>query len=170
MGSRGPLPENGNLLRLVGSRAPDRRDKKAKAKTTRAISASSLRCPTWLAPMAKTYWKRAVNELRAAGTIANVDQEALATMCQMWAQFHLAQKAIKEHGIVYETVNAQGGVMIRQRPEVQIGNDTARLLRQLWSDFGLTPAARQRIEAPEPEKEQDGAEKLLNDARSASAS
>ena len=48
-----------------------------------------------------------------------------------------------------------GGTMKRAHPAVSIRNDAARRAQSLMSEFGLTPAARSRVNVEAPAKKEE---------------
>ncbi len=101
--------------------------------------------PEWVAPEAKREWRRIVPELRRLGLLTLVDRAALVGYCQQWGRYVQAEKILTEKGLTFETEN--GYVM--QRPEVAIATKALQLVKAFCTEFGLTPAARARLSAPD---------------------
>jgi P27 family predicted phage terminase small subunit len=101
-------------------------------------------CPTWLHREAKREWRRIVPHLEQLGLLTQVDRAALAAYCQLYARWWEAERAIREHGLTQETESGY----VTQRPEVGIANTALTQMRRYLVEFGLTPAARTRIDAP----------------------
>lgn len=80
--------------------------------------------PSYLGPEGKRMWKNAGPQLVAAGVLQVVDLYPLEQLCYLWQRFRKA---------------AKGGDQIT-------GADTAAL-RGMFSEFGMTPAARRRVSA-----------------------
>lgn len=115
-------------------------------------------CPTWLSLEGKAEWRRVVPELDRIGMLTRVDRAALAVYCSEWAKYVEAQRKVQEDGLVllkHERVaTGDGGeliiyVMPTKNPAVLIARDTAIQVRALAVEFGLTPAARAKIDLPE---------------------
>lgn len=56
---------------------------------------------------------------------------------------------IADYGRTYETVNSQGGRMIRGRPEVAQRSDAMRRAQSNLAELGLTPASVGKVTAGE---------------------
>ena len=101
--------------------------------------------PEWTAAEAKREWNRIVPELRRLGLLTLVDRAALVGYCQEWARYVQAQKLLTKFGLTFSTENGY----VQQRPEVAIAQKSLQLVRAFCAEFGLTPAARARLSAPE---------------------
>lgn len=105
--------------------------------------------PEDLDPEARAEWDRIVPHLAALGLLSHLDRAALAAYCQLYARWWEAERAIREHGLTQVTESGY----VAQRPEVGIANTALTQMRRYLVEFGLTPAARSRIDAPTaPEK------------------
>lgn len=101
---------------------------------------SKPRCPAWLAPYAKTEWRRIVPELDALGMLTQVDRTTLAVYCQQVAIFKEATNIVTR-GIL---TTGQKGEPVKN-PALQVLRDSARLIATYSSMFGLSPSDRARI-------------------------
>jgi P27 family predicted phage terminase small subunit len=97
-------------------------------------------CPTWLAPIAKTEWRRLASELELLGLLGSTDQAALAGYCTAYANLVKAQKVINKNGFTYSHNGLQ-----KKRPEVQIAQDAMREMRKYAQEFGMTPSSRSKV-------------------------
>lgn len=104
--------------------------------------------PGWLLPEAKREWSRIVPELVRLGLIATIDRAALSNYCQWWARWVQAEKALKEHGLTFRTIDTG---FIRARPEVALAEKAARMVKLFLAEFGLTPASRSRLSVEKPQ-------------------
>jgi len=117
-------------------------------------------CPDWLMDDAKEEWERVAPELNRLGLLTKVDRTALAGYCQSYAKWKQADEWIKENGTVYAIRGSDGGVKyLQQAPQVSIANQCLKQIRAFCAEFGLTPAARARMELPN-EREDDFLAKL----------
>lgn len=98
-------------------------------------------CPAWLDAEAKREWRRVVPYLLRIGLLSQIDRSALAAYCQNFARWYRAEKLLEEHGLVM--ITPQGFEM--QRPEVGIANGAMKQMHKFMVEFGMTPAARSRI-------------------------
>lgn len=93
------------------------------------------------------------------------DGPALALLCDAYAEYLEArEKTSGRKGKTYETTTAQGGTMIRPRPEVAMASDAWRRVQRMLSEFGLTPSSRAKV-VVRPKEEEDPLEKLRNAGR-----
>jgi P27 family predicted phage terminase small subunit len=109
-------------------------------------------CPAWLTLQAKREWRRIAKELEILGLLTRVDRAALAAYCQCYGRWWQAEKVIQERGFVTEVfrLDAEGNEVtsyLQQRPEVSISRNMLMLMKAFLTEFGMTPAARTRINA-----------------------
>lgn len=104
--------------------------------------------PKWLSKEAKKLWNELVPQLQSIpGLIQCVDISAVELLCESYAQWKDAAQVIQEYGAVFTTPNGY----IQQRPEVAIAQKNAKLVKELLSEFGLTPSSRSRINIKLPD-------------------
>lgn len=115
-------------------------------------------CPKWLPKEAKEEWSRLAAELDALGLLTVLDRAAFAAYCVAVARFREASAVLAREGNV---VPGHRGVL-RKHPMVTVLRQSLDLLRAFAQEFGLTPAARTRIEVPERPDADDAMEKLLD--------
>jgi P27 family predicted phage terminase small subunit len=149
MGARGPKPKPSHIKLMEGTYRKDRVPKNEPRPKARAPS-----CPAWLSAEGKAEWKRQVGELSELGLLSTLDRGALTVVCEAWSDFMEASKLVDKHGRISVTDN--GNVI--QHPAVGMKNKAAQLYLKACSEFGMTPAARTRVEAAAPEKEEPGDE------------
>ena len=128
------------------------------------------RMPPGMSPAAKKVWKQVVPPLVALRVATKIDGRALQRYCEMLVDWEKATKFIEKMGFTYATgykLNANGvnvPTSFQQFPEVGIRNKLSVLLLRLEQEFGLTPAARARIEVDLKEGDaQDPLLKLLKE-------
>jgi len=100
------------------------------------------RCPSWLEPEAKKEWKRMAKTLEAIGVLTQVDAAAFAGYCQAYARWKEAEEFLSKHGTIFKTPSGY----IQQVPQVSIAQTYLKVMKDFCSEFGLTPAARTRIQ------------------------
>ena len=137
MGKRGPRPKPTGLRVLQGN--PDH--KKMNRKEPKPEPAVPT-CPSWLPEIAKAEWRRLSKELHRMGLLSRIDRSALAAYCQLYADWHQAERVIQKLGPTFETPNGY----VQQRPEVAMKNKALSLLAKFGSLFGLSPADRVGLE------------------------
>ncbi|NBW14509.1 MAG: phage terminase small subunit P27 family [Caulobacteraceae bacterium] len=152
MGKRGPKPEPTKLRLLRGnpSKKPDSPDEPQPP--TDGVS-----MPPHLGEVAARRWGELLPMLQATRVMTRADVEALARYCDTWEWWLAVRAKLKAEGDTYPILNDGGEVKyIAQRPEVAIAHKLAQQLRQLESDFGLSPAARASLKV-EPDAKAESA-------------
>ena len=151
MGRRGPRPTPTEILKRRGSREVAKREKEPKP------TKGAPTIPAWLDKDAKTVWRQLVKELNAIGVMTKVDGNALARYCRLFVRWKQCDAFIRKYGESYPIKDDGGKVKsFQQFPEVGIVNRIGPQLLKLEQEFGLTPAARTRIEVDvEPAKQTD---------------
>lgn len=113
--------------------------------------------PTDLPPDALAEWNRVTPELYELGYVSEIDRAALTAYCMAYALYIGAQRAIaaeqkrdtkrrgkKKTGSGGLLVLTQYGNLI-QNPAVGVLNKAGAAMVKYASEFGMTPAARSRI-------------------------
>ena len=129
-------------------------------------------CPTWLAKEAKREWRRIAAELESLGLLTRVDRAALAAYCQCYARWVEAEAELvpfSGDGRMQLTTTTDKGNVI-QHPAVGIANKAMAEMRAFLTEFGMTPAARTRINAKPREDKGAKTKDFLFGQRGASGS
>lgn len=116
------------------------------------------RCPSHLKGEARREWKRMVDELTYAKMITRIDSQALAIYCQLWAQWVEAHKEMAKPEFEMITVSVNGVHSLS--PWYRIADGAQRAMLRYLSEFGMTPASRNRIRV-EPDPDDDEFELFL---------
>ncbi len=137
-------------LKLVQGTYREREANKREAKPQRARPTP----PAHLGEVAKTEWKRMADELFSLGLLTRIDRAALAAYCKAYERWVQAEQALAR---MAERDLLTGGLMIKttngnaiQNPLVGTANRAMLDVVKFASEFGMTPAARSRIEAGNP--------------------
>ena len=142
-----PLPLPLKLLR--GNPGKRRLPKQSLRPATGAV------CPQWLSAEAKAEWNRIVPELERLGLLTRIDQACLVCYCEAYSDFKKAARELARQGL---TLKAGNGTRI-PHPAVQMKRASMKQVREFSAEFGLSPAARARLEIPgaevKPDDEQD---------------
>lgn len=101
--------------------------------------------PVELRAGARAEWDRVVAELKAKDLLTELDRAALAAYCGAYALWAEAIEAVQKFGSVVKT--AATGFPV-QSPYVAIANKQAAVMMRIASDFGFTPATRDRQPKP----------------------
>ncbi len=120
------------------------------------VATAAPDCPTWLTGEAKAEWTRIVPSLITRNTLSVADRGHLAGMCYWWGVFVKAQKA------------CAGKVKFKGNPV-----DHPRvILIQSWKEyskaaqqFGLSPAAKARVQSSPDEKKPDAKARFFKGPR-----
>ncbi len=146
MGRRGPPPKPTRMKVLAGN--PGKRPLSGREPQP---PKDAPRCPAWLSPEAKREWRRMAPKLERMGVLTSIDVDAFAAYCQVYSRWKAAEEFIAKHGDVYPLRDENGRVRYMQQfPQVAIAKSLLQTLRGYQQEFGLTPAARTRIEVSPP--------------------
>jgi P27 family predicted phage terminase small subunit len=138
VGKRGPPPKPTALKLLQGTHRPDRAPKnEPKPKIEKPT------CPAWLSKVAKAEWRRVSGDLVKLGLLSKLDRSALAAYCEAYAEWRAMEELLREVGRTQESES--GYVLVR--PEVATRNQAAARMKAFLAEFGMSPAARTRVEA-----------------------
>lgn len=128
-----PKPEE--IKKLEGTSRADRRrnsPKPAPAKTTP---------PDGLDDDALAFWNEVAPQLSHLNVLTKNDLLALRAAAKCYSRWIRAENACSTNGLVFQV---NGGP--RRRPETTIAAEALRELRLWLIEFGMTPAARTRVE------------------------
>ena len=103
-------------------------------------------CPPELSKLARKEWKRILPMLEELRIVAQIDRSALAAYCQSFARWIEAEEKITETSLVIKTKS--GNVI--ENPYYSIAKRERELMHKFLVEFGMTPAARSRINLPAP--------------------
>jgi P27 family predicted phage terminase small subunit len=111
--------------------------------------------PDHLDKLGRQEWARICELLASMGIGSKADAPALMLYCTSYSKWLRARGDIAKHGL---TVLSKHG--LRANPAVNIELTTARLMKDLLVEFGLTPSSRSRIKTTS-EKPRDALEEFL---------
>ena len=118
--------------------------------------------PDWLTGEGEKMWNRLAPKLEKVGLLTEIDGEAFAAACSAWKDYVECRRVINEQGRTYKYKNQGGFENETERPEVKISNKALEQFRSFCREFGLTPAARTKIEVRSEEEALDEMEGLLS--------
>lgn len=133
---RGPPPKPTSLKLMDGN--PGKRAINPDEPQPRAVTP---RCPAWLLPEQKKFWRELAPMLAGMKVLTEADRNALATLCVAMADLKDAQEKIKQFGKIIKTPSGYAQVS----PYVTMQNAAIKQIRAFLQEFGLTPAARSRV-------------------------
>lgn len=121
-------------------------------------------CPRFMSDRGAGAWKRIGGLLDSMGVLTHADQGALVLLCEAFADWFECVDVVRREGIVYETPTAAGSIVKRAHPAVAMRNDAHRRIQSLLIEFGLTPAARSKVQRIDDD-DADPLEELLREAQ-----
>jgi P27 family predicted phage terminase small subunit len=150
MGKRGP-PAKPTVLKLLAGNPGKRTISDREPKPPAGVP----RYPDWLSAEARKVWRRLAPQLKTMKVLTLVDRDALAAYCHTYARWREAEDFITRHGLTYPIRDEKGNVRcLQQFPQVAIARNLLLVLRAYQQEFGLTPAARARVQVQnEPEED-----------------
>jgi P27 family predicted phage terminase small subunit len=113
--------------------------------------------PNGLPQAGMDLWRSLAPELKRLGLLTPADLGAFAAMCVVWGEAMEAAAAVRSEG--QTTVGDKG--TLKKHPQMTILNEMLAQFRQWCAEFGLTPAARQRLRVL-PEEEISELEEILS--------
>lgn len=175
MGRRGPPPTPTAIRKLRGNPG-----KRALNKAEPVPPPGPTDAPAWLDGKALAMWERISPILRQMRVLDTSDTDALALLCDAYADYLAARDFVKKHGRTYtvsiqkgEELDAESGLMTpvwelryRVRPEVIIKQEAWKRIRAMMQEFGMTPSARSRVTA-KAAVDEDPVEAWMQSARTA---
>ena len=134
-----------NVRQLRGN--PGRRTTEPRPQPVRGIPDP----PSWLATEAKAEWKRVTPELNRLGLLAKIDRAVLAIYCDAWSKWVTASRRLESDGLTAK--GARGHTM--KSAVWQLYRDAGTQVAALAKELGLSPNARGRMKAPDPEPDDE---------------
>lgn len=136
-----------------GKRGPKRQSKEANnrkgnpGKRTRATKAPALPAgmptpPTWLPTVAREEWNRVVPHLHQSGLLIEVDQAALVSYCIAVANLKSATETLADGKTTFQTEKGYVG----KHPAATLQREAMQTVLKFSQEFGLTPAARDKLD------------------------
>ena len=147
LGKRGPAPKP-SALKSLGPRKHSKQNKKEPKPETSVPS-----CPNWLDRRAKWAFKELSKVLSDIHVLTVADRMALEILCDAYSEYREARQFIFDNGFTYTTITQAGDKMVRPYPQVAISQNAWRRVSDMLKQFGLTPSARNGVEALKPEEE-----------------
>ncbi len=121
-----------------------------------------MRAPPELDAAERKIWDFVVGELQGIGVLTLIDKAMVARYCVLNVRWQQAEGAIKEHGPLVETRNADGDFMgLRANPAVAMAKDLAGMLVRLETEMGMTPASRTKIAVSPTDRGRANIERIL---------
>jgi P27 family predicted phage terminase small subunit len=172
MGERGPKPLPANVHALHGN--PGKRNLAAMLDETVRPPVEIPAMPRHLAEEARREWRRITKHLEALGLISQIDRAALAAYCSAWGDYVWAENRIAQlngprkagdqelaadetgdRGRIWDTPSGYKQISV----PMQIRNRALEMMGKFLAEFGMSPAARSRVTASDPQGALPGFEK-----------
>jgi len=144
--TRGRKPKPTERKRLEGN--PGRRRLNASEPEPPAPVVAFDEPPPELAEhaIAADEWRRLAPMLRKARQITDADRSALVALCVEWQRYLDATRHVKRVGMVVKTPSGYP----MTNPYLSIARASLIACGRLWSELGLTPSSRSRVQTTEP--------------------
>lgn len=117
------------------------RTKPKQTENTPQLSDGSLKPPKHLGKAAAELWRKLAPQLANNGLLKTIDEEALAVYCETWQQYREVCDELEAEG---RTTTSANGTVIPHPLAGQLST-LREHLRKWASEFGFTPASRERI-------------------------
>lgn len=111
--------------------------------------------PEGLSIDAAETWTRLVALLDGMGVMTLADAPALERLCECYADILACQKLIRRDGRTYTTTTNTGDTLIKANPAVAQLRAADAQFKSYLIEFGLTPAARSKVNAIDDDKKED---------------
>src|SRR3954470_6373028 len=99
--------------------------------------------PDHLDEVAKREWERITMLLSQVGLMAQLDMAGVAAYCVSYSRWADAEKRVAKHGTIVLSPDKKFPM---KSPYLCIAESAMESMRKLLGEFGLTPAARARVQ------------------------
>lgn len=147
MAGRRPTP---TALKLVKGNPGKRAMNKKEPKPAREAPS----CPAHLTDEAKVAWGRLTVLLDRMGVLTEADAFALERLCDCYADILACRELIERDGRTYTTLDQNSNTLIKNNPAVNQLRAADAQFKSYLVEFGLTPAARTKVNAKEPDDDE----------------
>ncbi|AZV56791.1 phage terminase small subunit P27 family [Clostridium sp. AWRP] len=104
-----------------------------------------IKPPTWLSKRSKKIFKEIVSELNVTQILANLDVHDLSVLSGAFDKYIEATIALNTGTLTVMETNKNGSTKEVPSPYIRIQNGYADIIKKYSTEFGLTPASRQRL-------------------------
>lgn len=158
-GNSGRPSKPAALHLLQGNRSKKNFDELIEEIKSPAIPVAAPPMPDVLSDDAVAEWERLIPDLMALGLVSTLDQMALATYCQAYADWLRYQRMIAQRNAKSDD-DLGGDIQVFKTGAEQIGvlrtlaNDAEKRANAAGAQFGFSPMARRNLKtAPAPQGE-----------------
>lgn len=119
------------------------------------------KAPDWLSKEAKETYNRMKAQLQVMRVVSKEDEHALALLCQEYADYLWCREILNKEGLtIYEDRGKY--TVLKKRPELEIANSKYRHVFDKLTEFGLTPASREKVKSVDNDDHEDPLEAFFN--------
>lgn len=148
MAGRRPTPTE---LKLVRGNPGKRPINKNEPQPSKRIPSA----PDHLSTEGQVAWGRLTVLLDRMGVLTEADGFALERLCDCYAEILALRDLVETQGRTYETTSTQGELVLKANPAVAMLADVDRRFKSYLIEFGLTPAARSKVQVKDDEPKED---------------
>lgn len=148
MGSRGPKPLPGNVHMLRGNAS-----KKPLASLLDDVVRPDVeipKCPEWLSDDSRAEWRRITKHLQRLGLVSQIDRATLTAYCTAWGDLAYAEREIAGADGDGRIVAIAAGTR-KLSAAMQLKYLALERVTKYAAEFGMSPAARSRVTASDPQ-------------------
>lgn len=148
MAGRRPTPTELKLVRGNPGKRPINKKEPLPAKRIPST-------PAHLTDEGQMAWGRLTVLLDRMGVLTEADGFALERLCDCYSEILALRELIDANGRTYETTSTQGELVIKANPAVAMLADADRRFKSYLVEFGLTPAARSKVQIKADDDQED---------------
>ncbi|MGB4107756.1 MAG: phage terminase small subunit P27 family [Alphaproteobacteria bacterium] len=138
-------PRKPRSLKVVPGNFPQKgKDEKKNDTGKRVLTLETPEKPKHLNEAEGAIWDRLVTALAKIGTLQKVDEGTLSAYCKVYARYQEADQEIRNEGMFYWTDGRQGRHR-KVNPAVGVMERCEQRLKQLATEFGMTPSSRKAM-------------------------
>ena len=147
MGKRGPAPKPTALRVFEGTRIqrPTMRDGEPLPELL-----ESPVCPEWIGEWGRAAWDRMTPQLVGTRLFTEADYDLFAQWCFAHDMFHQARLDLAANGLCFDTEKGR-----QANPAAKIMNAQTAIIVKIGTLFGMGPAARVGLAAPQADTGHD---------------
>ena len=101
----------------------------------------------------RAIWRQLAKVIDPLKVTASSDQATLELLVAAIARWRRAVEHLRTEGEYYEAETRQGSVLVKLHPAVGVAERAERFILRTFIEFGLTPAARSKVDAKESTEE-----------------
>lgn len=148
MAGRRPTPTELKLVRGNPGKRPINKKEPLPAKRIPST-------PAHLTDEGQVAWGRLTVLLDRMGVLTEADGFALERLCDCYSEILALRELVDANGRTYETTSTQGELVIKANPAVAMLADADRRFKSYLVEFGLTPAARSKVQIKDDDDQED---------------